>query len=157
MRDQTKPVVVENGYIKVSLNSYLISDYTKFEVLSIDEKKTLTIGFQKFISGSVLAKVYVPLFVWAIAMFIWPQLRLSKRSDYIDNPLVIFSAAVLLMFTEYLLNPENSKDQNYRIYYLCASNKSGKFYIYSSSDKSEIEKYVQEIHLYMSSRSSVSS
>jgi hypothetical protein len=157
MRDQMKPVIVENGYIKVSLNSYLISDYTKFEVSSIDEKRTLTMGFQKFISGSILAKVYVPLFVWGIAMFIWPQLRLSKRSDYIDNPLVIFSVAVLLMFAEYLLNPENSKDQNYKIYFLCASNNSGKFYIYSSSDKSEIEKYVHEIHLCMSSRSSVSS
>jgi hypothetical protein len=160
MRDQMKPVVVENGYIKVNMKNYLISDYVRCEVADLSEKQTLLKEVQRFLPDSILMWIYfsVPL-IWAITMFIWPEFRIrnTRLGRQEVNPVLILSIPVFVLFWSYLSKSENSKDVRFKLYHLSISNKLGEFYIYSSSDKSEIEKYVHEIHLYMSSRSSVSS
>jgi hypothetical protein len=160
MREKIKPVVVENGYIKVNMKNYLISDYVRCEVADLSEKQTLLKEVQRFLPDSILMWIYfsVPL-VWAITMFIWPEFRIrnTRLGRQEVNPVLILLIPVLVLFWSYLSKSENSKDARFKLYHLSISNKLGKFYIYSSSDKSEIEKYVHEIHLYTSSRSSVSS
>jgi hypothetical protein len=160
MRGQMKPVVVEDGYIKVNTKNYLISDYVRCEVADLSEKQTFLKEIQRFLPGSILMWVSfsVPL-IWAIAMFIWPEFRIrnTRLGKQEINPILILSIPVCVLFWSYLSKSENSKDARFNLYHLSISNKRGKFYIYSSSDRSEIEKYVREIHLCMSSKSSVSS
>jgi hypothetical protein len=158
MRDQTKPVVVENGYIKVSLNSYLISDYTNFEVSSIvSEKKSTWIELKRFIPKSIAMRVLVALL---LARAIYEFFLLRPESATFParlNPFITILAALGFSIYAYIKESEEIFSGTIETYHLCISNKSGRFYIYSSSDRSEIEKYVHEIYLGMSSKSSVNS
>jgi hypothetical protein len=158
MRDQTKPVVVENGYIKVSLNSYLISDYTKFEVSSIiNEKKSIWTEVKKFIPKSIPMRILMAsLFAIAISEFLLFRPGSMTFPPRL-NPFITILAVLGFSVYAYIKESEETFSDIVETYHLCISNKSGKFYIYSSSDKSEIEKYIHEIHLCASSRSSVSS
>jgi hypothetical protein len=160
MYQYSKPVEIKNGMIQIGEKSYSISNFDRFEVGFLNESPLESkYGASETISSSVkpifvtiiillLIEVYRMLFREQILYLrsIIPDLiipDLNRLSIILPLSLLIAWTKIMYYIIETVSKPDNLPSE---VYYLCLISQNGKFFTYGSSDKSEIESYVNEIY-----------